>query len=231
MRLGQIHRAGPAALDQLRQIGRLLLGRAVQEDRRDRALRQRRIHGKGHVGRRHELVDGDRHRRRQALAAELGRRRNAHPAAFGVLLVGGLEAVRRGDAAVGVARAALLVADAIERLHHLLAELGGFRQDRLDRRRARRRQSPAGCCSARSGRRRSGETASRRRAPCRSARESPSAFANRCRRSLAPGDRPVASHRKLFTTRSKAPANSAGTLSRLRSTAMESLCPSKSSAA
>ena len=44
-------------------------------------------------------IDGQ--RRRQALAAEFRRRRNADPAAFDDLLEGVLEAGRRGDAAVG----------------------------------------------------------------------------------------------------------------------------------
>ena len=50
------------AFDHLRQIGGLLLRRAVGEDRRDRALREARIHGERHVGGRHDLVDDRRHR-------------------------------------------------------------------------------------------------------------------------------------------------------------------------
>ena len=38
MRLGQIHGPGPAAFDQLRQIDRLLRGRAVLDERPDSAL-------------------------------------------------------------------------------------------------------------------------------------------------------------------------------------------------
>ena len=132
MRLRQVHGAGPFALDHLRQIGGLLLRRAVGQDRRDRALGEARIHGQRHVGRRHDLVDDGRHRLRQALAAELRRRRDAHPAALGILPVGLLESLRRGDAAVVVAGAALLVAGAVDRLHHLFGELGRFAQHRLD---------------------------------------------------------------------------------------------------
>ncbi len=132
MRLGQVHGAGPVAFDHLRQIFRLELGRGVREQRGDGALRQARIHGEGHVGRAEEFVDHLGQRRRQALPAEFGRHRNADPAALDDLLVGILEAGRRGDAAVGVARAAFLVADAVERGEHLFAELGGLAQHRLD---------------------------------------------------------------------------------------------------
>ena len=132
MRLGEVHGAGPFAGDHLRQIRGLLLGRAVRDQRRDRALRQPRIHGEGHVGRAQELVDDLRHDHRQALAAELGRRRDADPAAFDDLLEGVLESGRRGHAAVAGALAAFLVADAVERGQHLLAELGGLAEDRLD---------------------------------------------------------------------------------------------------
>ena len=100
--------------------------------RGDRALGQPRIHREGHVGRAQELVDDLRHEHRQALAAELGRRRDADPAAFDDLLEGVLEARRRGHAAVALALAAFLVADAIERRQHLLAELGGLAENGLD---------------------------------------------------------------------------------------------------
>ena len=69
----------------------------------------------------------------QALPAIFLRHRDAHPAAVGVLLVGFLEAGRRGHAAVGVALAAFHVADAVERLHDFLGELGGLFEDRRER--------------------------------------------------------------------------------------------------
>ncbi len=72
-----------------------------------------------------------RERHRQALAAELGRSRQTKPAAFGHLLEGVLETLRRGDAAVIGTLAAFEIADAVERLQHLFGELGGFAQDRL----------------------------------------------------------------------------------------------------
>ena len=52
---------------------------------------------------------------RQALAAIFGRGRKAHPAPGRIGPVGFLEAGRRRDRAVGVARAALFVADPVER--------------------------------------------------------------------------------------------------------------------
>ena len=56
----------------------------------------------------------------------------ADPAAGGEIAVGLRETRRRGDAAVGVAGAALDVADAVERLEHLLAELRALAEDGLD---------------------------------------------------------------------------------------------------
>src|SRR6185312_15420414 len=58
-------------------------------------------------------------------------RRQPEPPALGHLLERFLEALRRGDAAVGIVLAALEIADAVERLQHLFGELGGFAQDRL----------------------------------------------------------------------------------------------------
>ena len=132
MRLGEVHRAGPFAGDHLRQIGGFLLRRAVRKQRRDRPLRQPRIHGEGHVGRAQELVDDLRHDRRQALAAEFERRRYSDPAAFDQLPEGVLKARRRGHAAVGRAFAAFLVADAIERRQHMLAQFCSLAEHRLD---------------------------------------------------------------------------------------------------
>ena len=131
VRLGQVHGAGPRPFHHLRQVLGLDGVGAVGDERGDGALRQARIHGEGHVGRAEIFVDQLGHDRRQALAAELRRRRHADPAAFGELLVGVLEAGGRGDAAVGVARAAFLVADPVERGQHLFGELGRFAQHRL----------------------------------------------------------------------------------------------------
>ena len=104
----------------------------MRDERGDRALSQAGIHREGHVGRAKELVDDLRHEHRQALAAEFGRRRDADPAAFDDLLEGVLETRRRGHAAVALALAAFLVADAIERSQHLLAELGGLAENSFD---------------------------------------------------------------------------------------------------
>jgi hypothetical protein len=113
MRLGEIHRAGPGAGDHLGQIGFLLFGRAVRDQRGNGALREAGIHGESHVGRAEKFVDRFRERHRQALPAELGRRRDTHPAAFDVLLVGLFESLWRDHAAVVAPLAAFLVADAV----------------------------------------------------------------------------------------------------------------------
>src|SRR5262249_55243611 len=54
------------------------------------------------------------------------------PAALRIGLVGVPEAFRRRDAAVGIALAALDIADPVQRLQHLLAELRCLAEDRLD---------------------------------------------------------------------------------------------------
>ena len=72
-----------------------------------------------------------RERRRQALPAIFGRRRQPEPAAFGELFESFLEALGRGDAAVGIAFAAFEIANPVEGLQHLLCELCSFAQNRI----------------------------------------------------------------------------------------------------
>jgi hypothetical protein len=131
VRLGQVHGPGPAPRDHRRHVGRLLLRRAMAQKRGKRALGQARIHREGHVGRAHHLVDDHRQRLRQALPAEVRWCRDPHPTAVGVLLERRLEPLWRSDAGVGVASAALHVADPIEWRQHVLAVFGGLGQDRL----------------------------------------------------------------------------------------------------
>ncbi len=94
-------------------------------------MSQTRIHREGHVGRDHEFVDALRERRRKTLTAEFGRRGQADPAAVGQLLECLLEAGRRGDAGIIMALAAFEIADAVQRLQHLLAEFSRLIEDRL----------------------------------------------------------------------------------------------------
>ena len=131
MRLGEVHRAGPHAFDHFRQIGFLLRLRAVAQDRGDRALHEAGIHREGEIGGGEKFVDRDGERRRQALAAKFRRRRHADPAALDQVRISLAETLRRRDAAVGVARAALDVAAPIERGQHFGGELAGLGQNRL----------------------------------------------------------------------------------------------------
>ena len=85
----------------------------------------------GLVRRGEHLLQREAHRRRQALAAVLGIAGHRRPAALAELVVGFLEALGRAHDAVLVG-AALLVAGAIEREQHVLAELGRLLEDRLD---------------------------------------------------------------------------------------------------
>ena len=59
------------------------------------------------------------------------------PAALDIGVERLLEAGRRGHAAIGMADAAFLVADRVEREEHLLRYLAAFRQNRVDKIRRR----------------------------------------------------------------------------------------------
>ena len=172
MRLGQVHRAGPLARRSA-WAGRAPSARRVPwtMQRRDRALRQARIHGEApcwptttnSLTTIASVV-------RQALAADTRRVAASPiqpPSAYGV--EGLLEALRRGDAAVVVARAAFPVADAVQRLQHLLAELRCLAQDRLDHVRRGVGEARQVVVARRSGTRRAGGTARPQPGPCRSA--------------------------------------------------------------
>ena len=106
---------------------------------------------------------------RQALAAVLRVAGNADPAALDEGLVRLLEALRRRDAAVLAAGAALDVADPVERLHDLFDELRALGQDVPRPRRAAPRRNPARSRSGRSRRRRSEGKRCRSPALCKSA--------------------------------------------------------------
>ncbi|OIQ63812.1 hypothetical protein GALL_546460 [mine drainage metagenome] len=131
LRLGEIHGAGPFAGYHLRHEHLLLLGLAVHDQRRSRPHGQTAIHGKCHIRRALEFVDGLAQRDRQSLPAIFRRRRESEPTALRHLLERFLEAFRRCHAAIVMALAALQVADAVKGLQHLFAELGGFGQNRL----------------------------------------------------------------------------------------------------
>ena len=140
MRLGKVHGAGPGALDHLRQIRSLLLVSAMDQDRRDGALRQAGIHHQGHIGRHHILANRRMHTIRQPLAAEFGGNGKPHPTARAILLERLFEARGRGHGSIIVANAALHVANPVEGLHDVFGELGAFVEDRFQhiRRRVRK---------------------------------------------------------------------------------------------
>ena len=71
LRLGQVHRAGPAAMDQRRQVLRLLRRRAEAVQQLDGGLGQQRAEAEGHVGAVPHLL----HRRSPGPRAGPGRRR------------------------------------------------------------------------------------------------------------------------------------------------------------
>ena len=129
VRLGEVHRPRPFAAHQPGQPGLLLLGRAVDRERPDRALGQHRAQAEGEVGGVPDLADRGRDQPRHALPAEFGLRDDAVPSALGELPVGIGEAVGRGDDAV-LQLAAPQVAHPVERGEHLGAESAGLGEDR-----------------------------------------------------------------------------------------------------
>ncbi len=99
LRLGQVHGAGPLALDHARQVAGFQLVGPVGMQRVDGALRQQRAEAEGEVGRVPDLAHRHGYRRRQVLAAILRGARQRAPASSGELLVGRSSSpgeVRRG---------------------------------------------------------------------------------------------------------------------------------------
>jgi hypothetical protein len=132
MRLGEIHGAGPSALDHLGQEFLFQLVIRMREDRGDRALHETRIHREGEIGRGQEFVDDHGQRAGQSLSAIFGGTGQPDPAAGDELRVGFLESRRRGDTAVGMARTSFDVACSVERSEHLGAELSCFYEHCFD---------------------------------------------------------------------------------------------------
>ncbi|ABA48670.1 hypothetical protein BURPS1710b_0856 [Burkholderia pseudomallei 1710b] len=133
VRLGQAHRARPFARYELRQIELLQLGRAVRVQALVCAVRQARIHRPRLVRRVQHFIQRVVDERGQALAAVIGIAAERGPARVDVLLVRFLEARRRLHDAVADIRAALAVADLVEREKHLRAELARFLEHLVDR--------------------------------------------------------------------------------------------------
>ena len=85
LRLGEAHRAGPLARDEVGNEALLLLLRADELDRFDRALIEQRTVREADVGGVPHLERRAEQQLRQTLAAVLGRNRQADPAGLGEL--------------------------------------------------------------------------------------------------------------------------------------------------
>ena len=129
--LGQAHGARPGAVGELGQVLLLELVGAVPRQRLVGAMAEARIHGEGLVRGGEHLLQREAHGGRQALAAELGIAGDGGPAAFAEHVVGVLEALGRAHDAV-LEAATFLVAAAVEREQHVLAELGRLLHDGVD---------------------------------------------------------------------------------------------------
>ena len=103
LRLGQIHRRGPLAGDELAQIALLELLAAVRGDRFHASEGQQRGDAEGEAAAVPHLEAAGIDELRQALSAMLGRTGERVPAGGGPGLIGLLEARRRGDDAVAAA--------------------------------------------------------------------------------------------------------------------------------
>ncbi len=98
--LGEVHRAGPLAGNELFQVGGLELVAARGEQRLDSAVGQQRAQREAQVGAVEHLAAGRADGLGQPLAAKVGRVLQALPAALGELAESLLEAGRGGDRAV-----------------------------------------------------------------------------------------------------------------------------------
>ena len=143
LRLGQAHRAGPLAGDELRQVEPLLRPRAVEQDRLDGTLRQQRAEREAQVRRLPHLLHRGVDQPGQALAAPFGIEGHAVPATLDESAIGLLPAGRGDDNAVLQPRA-LPVARTVQRGEHAVRELAGFLEHRPD-------QLGAGVLEARKG--------------------------------------------------------------------------------
>ncbi len=121
LRLGQVHGAGPLAVDHARQVERLLLGRAGDQQGLDRAVGQQRAQREAQVGAVEHLDAGRADRLRQALAAKVTRMLQALPAALAELPERLLEA-RCGRHLTRLPGRRMAVALDVERSHHRLVE-------------------------------------------------------------------------------------------------------------
>ena len=130
LRLGQVHGAGPAAFDQVRQVALPLLVGAAEQQRLDRAAGQQRAQRERQVGAHHHLLDRARHQLRQALAPVLRRKLESVPPAGDELRIGFLGTRRRRHLAVAPGAAAP-VAFGVDRREHLRGELCGLVEDRF----------------------------------------------------------------------------------------------------
>ncbi len=129
--LGQAHRAGPLAADQLLGVGGLLRVRTEQLERLDRTLIETRAVGEADVGGVPHLAGRAEQELRQTLAAVLGGHGQPDPAGLGELRVGFFEALGRRHDAV-FPGAALAVAALVERVENFRRERRRLFEDRVD---------------------------------------------------------------------------------------------------
>ena len=131
LRLGEIHGAGPAALDHFREVSLFLFLGTAQDQCLDCPRGEHRDEREREVRRFPHLDDGRRDDLGQPLSAVLGGRLQRVPPAFHELPIRLLEARGRGDPALVPLRA-LLVGGLVERREHAACELRAFLEDLVD---------------------------------------------------------------------------------------------------
>src|SRR5713101_1723946 len=125
LRLGEVHRAGPAARYHLRQVLLLLLLGAAQDQGLDRTRGEHRDEGEREIRRLPHLDDRRRDDFRQSLPAVLGGRLQRVPTRLDEQPVRLLEALGSGDLALVPVRA-LLIGRFVERRKDLVCELSAL---------------------------------------------------------------------------------------------------------
>ena len=130
LRLGQVHGAGPFAADQFVQVSDFQFIAPCGQQGFDRAVGQQRTERETQAGRIQHFNAGSANGFRQALTTAIDGVLQTLPAAFGILLIGLLEAGRCCYMTV-FQTGGLFVAFPVEGSHHILVETRAFFQHGL----------------------------------------------------------------------------------------------------
>ncbi len=125
LRLGEVHRPGPAPFDQGGQVGLFLGLGAMCEQGLDGAETEHRAKAEGHIGAVEHLHHSEGERPGQPLAPPGFGCGKAHPAAFAEFLICLGESRRRDNACLGQL-CAMRIPHRVQRGEHVAGKLSGF---------------------------------------------------------------------------------------------------------